>query len=256
MIEVPLQKIILAFLAISVRVSGLMLFAPFFGSISVPPQVKAALVVAITIVLYPVLSPRILGLDLSHWPVFVFWDLLIGATIGIATNLIFDAVQMAGQVLSVQMGFSLVTLIDPQTQADSTVVAMFHQTIAMLIFLRLDVHLWLLGAIGKSFQILPLGSGHLTSAFTLGAVRAGGAVFVLGLQIAAPVFSATLLSDIALGLLGRASPNMPLMLLGPPLKTLLGLAILFAALKYWPILMQRWFESALELSDHLLLSAR
>jgi flagellar biosynthesis protein FliR len=256
MIELPLQKIILAFLAISVRVSGLVLFAPFFGSISVPPQVKAALVVAISIVLYPVLSPRILGLDLSHWPVFVIWELLIGATIGIATNLIFDAVQMAGQVLSVQMGFSLVTLIDPQTQADSTVVAMFHQTIAMLIFLRLDVHLWLLSAIGRSFQILPLGAGHLTSAFTMGAVRAGGAVFVIGLQIAAPVFSATLLGDIALGLLGRASPNMPLMLLGPPLKTLLGLAILFAALKYWPMLMQRWFESALELSDHLLLSAR
>ena len=76
-----------------------------------------------------------------------------GQAIGIATSLVFDAVQMAGQILSVQMGYSLVTIIDPNTKADSTVVATFHQSIAMLIFLRLDVHLWILHAIGDSFGL-------------------------------------------------------------------------------------------------------
>jgi flagellar biosynthetic protein FliR len=163
---------------------------------------------------------------------------------------------MAGQVLSTQMGFSLVNLLDPQTQADSTVVAMFHQTIAMLIFLRLDVHLWLLHALGRSFQLLPPGSISLSGDFALATVRAGGTVFALGLQMAAPVFSATLLTDIVLGLLGKAAPNMPLMLLGPPIKTLLGLAVLFAALKYWPAMLDRFFQSSSELSNHLLLLAR
>ncbi|HZQ43553.1 MAG TPA: flagellar biosynthetic protein FliR [Acidobacteriaceae bacterium] len=256
MIELPLLKIIAAFLAISVRLTGLLLFAPFFGSIAISPQIKAALVVAFSVLLYPVVSQRLMNVELSHWPMVVLGELLIGAAMGIATNLVFDAVQMAGQVLSVQMGFSLVTLLDPQTNADSTVVATFHQTIAMLIFLRMDVHLWLLGAIGRSFELLPPGAMHLSAAFTTLAVRAGGEVFVLGLQMAAPVFSATLLTDLALGLLGRASPSMPLMLLGPPVKMLLGLAILFAALKYWPSMLGRFFESSMSLSSHLLLLAR
>lgn len=256
MIELPLLQIIAAFLTISLRLTGLMLFAPFFGSVSVSPQIKAAFVVAISILLYPTVSFGLMALEISHWPQIVLGELLIGAAIGIATNLVFDAVQMAGQVLSIQMGFSLVTLLDPLTQADSTVMATFHQTIAMLIFLRLDVHLWLLGAIGRSFELLPPGAMHLSGAFTMEVVRAAGSVFVLGLQMAAPVFSATLLTDVVLGLLGRASPNMPLMLLGPPVKTLLGLAVLFAALKYWPAMLERFFESSTELSNHLLLLAR
>lgn len=256
MIDVPLERIIVAFLAISVRVSGLMLFAPFFGSMSIPPQLKAGFVLAFSLLLYPAISPRLSGIELTHWPIVVFGELLIGAAIGIATNLVFDAVQMAGQVLSVQMGLSLASLMDPQTQADSTVVSMFHQTIAMLIFLRLDVHLWLLGALGKSFVLLPPGTARLTHDFAMSTIRAGGAIFALGLQIAAPVFSATVLTDLVLGLLGKASPQMPLMLLGPPLKTLLALAVLFAALKYWPAMLEHFFRNSLQLSNHLLFLAR
>jgi len=255
-IEVPIEKIIFALLTIAVRVTGLMLFAPFFGSVAIPPRLKAAFVVAMSILLYPVLSPRLVMPALNHWPTLVIRELVIGAAIGIASNLVFDAVQMAGQVLSAQMGFSLVSLLDPQTQADSTVVAMFHQTIAMLIFLRLDVHLWLLHALGQSFLLLPPGGVRISGSFALATVHAGGAVFALGLQMAAPVFSATLLTDIVLGLLGKASPNMPLMLLGPPIKTLLGLGVLFAALKYWPAMLERFFQGSYELSNRLLLLAR
>ena len=85
----------------------------------------------------------------------VFSELLIGIALGVATNIVFDGVQMAGQVLSVQMGYSLVSILDPQTLAESTVVATFHQTIAMLIFLRLNVHLWILRALARSFDYLP-----------------------------------------------------------------------------------------------------
>lgn len=251
-----LQQMVTAFLVIAVRFSGLMLFAPFFGSMAIPPRVKAGLVIAITALFFPTLSPALSHLDLSAWPGLVFTELLIGAAIGIVTNLVFDAVQMAGQVLSTQMGFSLINILDPQTQVDSTVVALFHQTIAMLIFLRLDVHLWLLRALGRSFTLLPPGTAHLSGAFTMTAVRAAGEVFTLGIQLAAPVLSATLLTDIVLGLLGKASPQMPLMLLGPPIKTLLGLSILFVALKYWPAMLDRFFLNSLELSNRLLEQAR
>lgn len=256
MTGMTLAQIMATFLAISVRLSGLMLFAPFFGSEAIPPRVKAGLVLAVSVLFFPVLSPALAHSDIGSWPGFVLTELVVGAGIGIATRLVFDAMQMAGQILSTQMGFSLINILDPQTQVDSTVMAVFHQTIAMLIFLRLDVHLWLLRALGRSYVLLPPGSAHLSQAFTLTAVRACGEVFALGIQIAAPVLSATFLTDVVLGLLGKASPQMPLMLLGTPLKTLLGLSLLFFALKYWPGMLERFFLGSMELSNRLLLEAR
>jgi flagellar biosynthesis protein FliR len=256
MTELTLGQMIATFLTIGVRLSGLMLFAPFWGSEAIPPRVKAGLVLAVTLLFFPALAPTLAHRDLGTWPGFVITELLIGAGLGIATRLVFDAMQMAGQILSTQMGFSLINILDPQTQVDSTVMALFHQTITMLIFLRLDVHLWILRALGRSYLVLPPGSAHLSGAFVATAVRACGGVFTLGIQIAAPVLSATFLTDIVLGLLGKASPNMPLMLLGTPLKTLLGLTLLFFALKYWPGMLERLFLHSMQLSDHLLLEAR
>lgn len=251
-----LQQALLAFLAISMRLSGVMLFAPFYGSSVIPARVKAALVFAVTFLFFPALAPLLGHVSVASWPGLVLTEVVVGAGMGIATNLVFDAVQMAGQVLSTQMGYSLINLLDPNTQVESTVVAMFHQTIAMLIFLRLDVHLWLLRAIAHSFTLVPPGSAHISGMFTMSAVRAGGEVFTLGLQLAAPVLSATFLADIVLGLLGKASPQAPLMLLGPPIKMLLGIAILFVALKYWPPMLDRFFLHSLDLSHHLLLETR
>jgi flagellar biosynthetic protein FliR len=163
---------------------------------------------------------------------------------------------MAGSVLSMQMGYSLVNIMDPQTQVESTVVATFHQMIAMLIFLRLNVHFWILRALAHSFDYLPPASGHFGAEFTTGVVHAGADVFAIGIQIAAPVLSATLLADIALGLLGKASPQLPLMLLGPAVKSILGLLILISALKYWPNLFENLFLRSIAQADNLLHLAR
>jgi flagellar biosynthetic protein FliR len=246
----------LALLAIGVRVSGLMLFAPFFGSTVIPAPVKAMLTLALTFLLYPSVSPSIPALTLAQWPMLVFSELLTGLALGIITSLVFDAVQLAGQTLSVQMGFSLVNILDPNTQVESTVVALFHQSLVMLIFLRMDVHLWLLRALGNSFTYLPPGSAHLTRPFTMMALDSGARVIEIGVQIAAPVLSATLVTDLVLGLLGKASPQLPLMLLGPAVKTLLGLAVLMAALKYWPDLFRTYFLRSIEGSEQLLHLAR
>ena len=106
------------------------------------------------------------------------------------------------------MGYSLVNILDPQTQVDTTVIPVFYQTTVMLLFLRLDVHYWLLKGIGNSFLYLPPGTTHLSGLFTLTILTTAGLIFGLGVQIAAPVLVATLVADILLGLLGKASsPN-------------------------------------------------
>jgi len=256
MIEIPLLAIISGLLTIGVRLTGLMLFAPFFGSTVIPARIKAVLVLALTGLLYPAVSHEFTPPSLAHWPFLVFTEFLIGAGMGIATNLVFEAAQLSGQVLGVQMGYSLVNILDPQTQVDTTVMSVFYQSIVMLLFLRMDVHYWLLRAIGNSYAYLPAGSAHLSGLFTIGVLKTVGDLFGVGVQIAAPVLSATLAADIVLGLLGKAAPQMPLMLLGPAVKSVLGLLILIATLKYWPDLFRRLFLDAMTNGDRLLHLAR
>jgi flagellar biosynthesis protein FliR len=214
------------------------------------------LVIAITAVLYPVYSPHLQAVTMSHWPVLVASETVVGIAMGIATNVVFEAAQMAGQVLSVQMGYSLVNILDPSTQVESTVIAFFHQSLAMLIFLGLDVHHWILRAVAHSFQYLPPGSASLNPLFVQALLHEGAIVLVLGIQIAAPVLSATLLTDVVLGLMGKASPQMPLMLLGPAVKSMLGVTILGVTMRFWPHLFEQYFSESIAYLEHVLHLAR
>jgi flagellar biosynthetic protein FliR len=171
---------------------------------------------------------------------------------GLATNIVFEAAALAGQVLGIQMGYSLVNILDPQTQVESTVIPVFYQTMATLLFLRMDVFYWLLRAVGKSFVYLPPSTAHLSGLFTRSALATGGQVFSLGVQIAAPVLAATLVADILLGLLGKASATMPLIVLGPAIKSLLGIAILIGTLKYWPDLYHHLFQDSIANGEQML----
>jgi flagellar biosynthetic protein FliR len=252
MIQIALIPAITAALTIGVRLTGLMLFAPFFGSSVIPVRVKAIFVIALTALLFPSVERAIVVPTLAGWPMLIITEFMIGVGMGIATNLVFDAVQLTGQVLGVQMGYSLVNILDPQTQVDTTVIAVFYQSIVMLLFLRMDVHLWLLRAVGNSFLYLPPGTAHINGLFTRAVFQVGGDIFGLGVQIAAPVLSATIAADVVLGLLGKASPQMQLMLLGPAVKSLLGIVILGVTLKYWPEMFRRLFLESMLKSEQLL----
>lgn len=256
MMELPFLTIITGLLTISVRLTGLMLFAPMLGSAVIPARVKAVLVLALTALLYPAFGDRMGARPLSQWPAVVGVEFLIGVGMGIATNIVFEAAQLAGQVLGVQMGYSLVNILDPQTQVDTTVVSIFYQSLVMLLFLQMGVHYWLIRAVGNSFVYVPAGVTHLNSLFTTAVVKLCGQIFELGVQIAAPVLTATLAADVVLGILGKASPQLPLMLLGPSVKCLLGLMILIATLKYWPDLFHRFFVECVTNAEQLLRMAR
>ena len=255
--ELSLTELLTGPLVIAIRISGLMLFAPFFGNSAMPPRIKAVLVLVITAVLYPVYSAQVGMVTLAQWPGVVAREFVLGVAIGVATNFVFEAAQMAGAVLGVQMGYSLVNILDPQTQVETTVVSMFHQSVAFLLFLQLDVHHWILRGIARSFEYLAPGAVHLNGGLTTELLHGVAGVLGTGLQIAAPVLAATLVADMILGFLGKASPQMPLMLLGPALKSMLGVGLLIAVIRYWPALFERYFTESVGFTERLLhLAAR
>jgi flagellar biosynthetic protein FliR len=163
---------------------------------------------------------------------------------------------MAGQILGVQIGYSLANVFDPQTQADTPVLSEFHRLAALLIFLQLDVHHWLLRSLVRSFAYLPPGAATMTLAAATGLLHAAGGIFLAGVQIAAPSLVATLVADMALGFLGKASPQLPVLFIGLAVKNLVGLTVLIAAMAYWPRMFNQQFSQAIQTAERLLHLAR
>jgi len=251
--EFSLEHALAAVTLVGIRVSMLMIFAPFFSHAAVPVRVKAGLALALTILLFPVCTPAVLpSLTAVSLSKILLGEAAAGLVLGLSVQFVFEAGQMAGQILGIQMGFSLVQLLDPQTLVDTTVMALFQQMFALLVILQLDVHHWLLRGIVRSFAYLPAGTValHMTSAQEI--LRASGGLWLAGLQIAAPVLFATLLADLALGFFGKISPQLPVLLLGIAIKSWLGMAVLAAMLMFWPGYLERQFSAALELGERAL----
>ncbi len=247
-----LDQLAAAVVFVGARVSGLMVFCPFLGSTAIARPVKAAVAIFLTALLYPLSGPLQLELQSWQWAGIMISEVVIGLVLGLAANFMLEAPIMAGQVLGIQMGYSLATVFDPQTQADTPVLAELHRMAALLIFLQLDVHHWILRAVVHSFSYLPAGAacGTLNTGALL--VRAAGTIFLSGLQIAAPALIATMLVDAALGFLGKASPQLPVLFVSLSLKNVLGLGLLVGLVAYWPQMFSKRFAESIAFGEHVL----
>lgn len=250
--ELNFEWLLAAVVFTGARISGLMVFCPFLGSDAVPVPVKAGLTLLLTILLHPLHGPVALALGSWRWAEVALGEVMIGLVLGLVANFLFEGALMAGQILGVQIGYSLANVFDPQTQADTPVLSEFHQMAALLIFLELDVHHWLLRALVRSFAYLPPGGVAVTLGFAGALLHAAGGIFLAGVQIAAPSLVATLVADMALGFLGKASPQLPVLFIGLAVKNLVGLAVLLAAIAYWPRMFSQQFAHGIQTAERLL----
>jgi len=249
-----LDVVVLTALLIGLRITGLILTAPFLSHAAIPMPQKASLALALTVLLYSPFA-RVASLpEGTAWIGASFAEVGVGMLLGLAAQLVVEAAQMAGQIVGFQAGYSLVTLLDPQTQADTPVLSTFFGLLALLLFLQLGVDRWLLRALGTSFSALPAGTA-------ISRLRAGGdwlamarGVWSLGMRLAAPVVVATVLVDVGLAFLAKASPQLPVLFVGLPVKTMLSLVLLSAALWGWPQIFGESFAGALARGEHLLLA--
>lgn len=253
---VELEHVVLAAICVGVRVAGLLVFTPFLGSGAIPARIKAGLVVLLTALLYPVCGPREMSLTASGVLHVVLAEALVGILLGLAVQFVFEAAEFAGQFMGMQVGFGLVNIIDPTTQVDTPVLAVFSQTIVMLIFLQLGVHRWVVRGLASSFAYLPIGAALPTGEMTKMLLHLAGGIWLAGVQIAAPALLATLLADFVLGFLGKASPQLPVLFLGLSVKSMVGVLMLALSLRYWPGIFERYFNTAIHGSERLLELAR
>jgi flagellar biosynthetic protein FliR len=217
-----------------VRVSGLMLFAPFFSSSALPVRAKAALVLAVSFLI----APLVATLPNAHAEIgfaALLGELSVGLVYGLTLALLDEMLLFAGQIAGVQFSFSLVNLLDPSTHIETPLLGNLFQLMGTLVVVAAGLDRILLASLVRSF-------------------RAAGGVFLAGVELAAPVLAATMLVEIAVALLGKMSPQLPVMSLTVPIKTLTGFAILAGSLALWPRFIEARFAGLLDMAEQLMAS--
>jgi flagellar biosynthetic protein FliR len=216
------------FLLLFCRIGGVMAVAPLLGSERVPARAKAALAIAIAVVLAPVAgsvpefdSPITMSLAAAG-------EIMIGVAIGFGAKLIFSAINMAGELADLQSGFGFASMVSPQTGEHASVIGQLQMNVSWLIFLGANGHHLVLTGLSRSLSALPLGSEPGFCASTL--THAVSGLIASAVMLSAPIVGAVILSDLALGLLTRAAPQMNLLAVGFPIKLAVGLLATLLAL--------------------------
>jgi flagellar biosynthetic protein FliR len=247
-----LEQTLAAWMIAGSRVTGVIIAAPFWGSLSVPVSIKVGLGFMFTMLLVPLISSPASSMPASALVSVLAREIVIGFLLGFTLQFFFEAALVAGHMLGIQMGYSLSSVINPDSQADSPVMASFHELIVLLLFIQLQVPHWLLRGLGRSFQYLPPGNFTLTESALSTFLQFSGGLWVAAVQIAAPVLVATMFADVALGFLGKASPQLPVLFVGLSIKSTLGLVLLCGALAFWPRFFDSRFQQAMEASERIL----
>jgi flagellar biosynthetic protein FliR len=234
-----------------VRVSGMVAFAPFFSSTAIPMRVKAVFAGAVAFLLAPLVA-ALPQAQASITFSSIIGELAVGLVYGLSLALLNEMMLFAGQIVGLQFSFSLVNLMDPASAIQTPLLGDLFQLMGTLVLITAGLDRILLASMVRSFHAVPLGAFALGPPAALAIVRAAGGIFLAALELAAPVLAATMLVEFAVALLGKLSPQLPVMMLTVPLKALTGFVILAGSLALWPRFIEARFAGLLDMAERLI----
>jgi flagellar biosynthetic protein FliR len=215
----------------SLRIGGFIAAAPIASEKTIPNQVKIVLTLALTVLLAPLAPvPSSLSIFSGAGVLTAVQELLIGVAIGMVMELAFEALNFAGQSISMTMGLGFATLVDPQRGASVPVLGQLFTIMGTLTYLAINGHLLLLGALANSFQTLPIGVQNIDRDFLLSVAIWGGRIFETGLLVALPAVIALIIVNMALGVVTRAAPQLNLFGIGFTITLMCGFLVLLMGL--------------------------
>lgn len=239
---------IAAFVFPLVRIAAFIAAAPVFNNAAVPRRVRLIIVLALTAAIIPTTPPLppmepASGLGL----VILAQQILIGIALAAVMRLVFAGVSLAGELMSFQMGLGFATLYDPQSTAQTGVVAEVVTLCATLVFLALNGHLLMIAGLAESFQSIPIATPSVSAGLWLNLAEAGSRLFSIGLLLSLPVVIALLITNLALSILSKAAPQLNLMAVGFPITLTIGLGTLALTLPYMVSPLSRIFDEGFRL---------
>lgn len=221
---------VLSLLLTMMRVSIVMFMLPIFSTNNIPVAVKGAITLVFTLGVWPhlALPGTLMPAHPFDMALIMLGEVIIGLVLGLAINFLFMGIQSGGELLGFQMGFTMIQFADPLTGNQTGIASYFLWMVAILTFLAMDGHLYMIKGFAASFSILPPGSLYIGENILWEVLALSAQVFVLALKIAAPVMVAIFMVEVALGLVARTSPQIHIMEFGFPVK--IGVGFFFLGL--------------------------
>lgn len=228
------------FVLVTGRIGGLMLTAPGWSGQTLPATVRTAVTVVLAVLLLPMAPAAPLPDHVLDLPLPMAAEIAIGVVIGLTAAVLVQAVGLAGEVVSMQMGLSIAPALSPVPEMQVVGLGQISTLLAILIYLLLGGHLMLIRALGESLRVLPPGGGIDFVAGGPAAAALAGQLFACAASAAGPVMVALLLANIALAVLGRAVPQINAMTVSFPITIGVGLLMYSVSLPNVSAVVARW----------------
>lgn len=236
------------FLLILVRITSFIYIAPFFGQANTPQRVKLGFAICISYMVYLLLPQQTLSYESTlDYAVLVIKESIAGILVGFFAYLVNTIIVFAGHIIDMEIGLTMASTFDPQTQSQITVSGRFYQYIFMMIFIITGMHWYLLSALVDSFTAVPLGQMQMRASLISMLTDFIGQYFVLGFRIALPVFASSFVVNIVLGIMTKVAPQIHMFSVGMQLKILAGLLIMFMTVAAVPNIAMHLFDQMKEI---------
>jgi len=230
------------------RILAFISSAPILSHRSIPTQVKIGFALLLTLIIVPTLQSLPLidpGSEIGF--LILMQQIVIGLAMGFAMRVIFVAIEMAGEIIGLQMGLGFAIFFDPVNSGQVQLIGRFLGLIALLVFLAIDGHLQMIAILAQSFSILPIGTVGMPSLSFSVLANWGSEIFLLGMKLSLPILTTLLIANLALGILTRAAPQLNIFAVGFPLTLAIGLAMMSLVLPYYLPILEQMFQNGLRI---------
>ncbi len=224
-IETFIIEEFLVFFLIFMRIISFMVVSPLFSFKGIPNLIKIGFSLVLSYLLYMAL-PRNLSLSEKSFITYGFLvvkEVLFGLGLGYVVNLIFISIQMAGQMIDFQIGFSMAIYYDPLTNHNVSLFGNMYYWLGMVLFFAVNGHYYLIYSLAQSFSLVSLDSMSFTKLNLEAIIDLFSNSFLIAFQIAVPIIVIILLVDVIMGILSRTAPQMNILILELPIKVLVGM---------------------------------
>lgn len=216
------------FSLIMMRMSGFILLNPIFGRSNIPSRFKAGVIFALTMVVYTHSAEEAFETaGMLEFGFLLAKEFAAGYIIGYVMHLFFFIISFAGYIIDYQMGLSMATVYDPQSNSQMAVTGSLLQTWFMLLFFAVDGHLALMKILITSAEIVPYGGILITQGLAVRMIEIFLECVDMGIRFSIPIIAAEMLVEVGVGILNKAVPQISVFVINIQIKLIVGLGLLF-----------------------------
>lgn len=248
LIEFIGQNHVILFLLLFARITGLFAFFPFFSHMSIPVSIKMAFAIFMVMFLYPLATMPNIQINIFSVSLVFISELFMGLAAGLILNLVFAMLEIAGMQISFVMGFTIASVIDPGSKVSSPIVSQMFSLLGMLVLLAFNAHHLMLIFLAKSLHLLPLGNFYPGGNLWEYLAKSTTSMFIYGFILSFPIVGLSMLADLVFGMLMKTMPQFNLLVVGFPIKIMVGFIVLIASIGSIMFVFKREF---LEAINHL-----